>query len=171
MATKTTNYNLTKPAYDEDADIAVINKNMDIIDTKMKEIEESGGGGGGGVSITVDSEFSETSENPLQNKVVTNKFAAIEETINNITFNGLDIGIASYEGDLNNLMCNGIMTRRFLSSCTNKPSSITDGFLFATGTTLSDDGGVVGFQIVVGKDSATYVRRYWYGTWNAWKAL
>ena len=50
MATKTTNYNLTKPAYDEDADIAVINKNMDIIDAKMKEIENAGGGGGGGAS-------------------------------------------------------------------------------------------------------------------------
>lgn len=47
MATKTTNYNLTKPAYDEDADIAVINKNMDIIDTKMKEIEDAGGSGSG----------------------------------------------------------------------------------------------------------------------------
>lgn len=48
MATKTTNYNLTKPAYDEDADIAVINANMDIIDAKMKEIENAGGSGGGG---------------------------------------------------------------------------------------------------------------------------
>ena len=55
MATKTTNYNLTKPAYDEDADIAVINKNMDIIDTKMKEIENaSGGSGGGGASAWSD---------------------------------------------------------------------------------------------------------------------
>ena len=44
MATKTTNYNLTKPAYDEDADIAVINANMDIIDAKMKELENAGGG-------------------------------------------------------------------------------------------------------------------------------
>ena len=55
MATKTTNYNLTKPAYDEDADIAVINANMDIIDAKMKEIENAGGsGGGGGASAWLD---------------------------------------------------------------------------------------------------------------------
>ena len=54
MATKTTNYNLTKPAYDEDADIAVINANMDIIDAKMKEIEEAGGSGGGGASAWSD---------------------------------------------------------------------------------------------------------------------
>ena len=55
MATKTTNYNFTKPGYDEDADIAVINANMDIIDAKMKEIENAGGsGGGGGASAWLD---------------------------------------------------------------------------------------------------------------------
>ena len=69
MATKTTNYNLTKPSYNESADISVINQNMDIIDEKMKEIEEAAGGGG--TSVTVDSELSTTSENPVQNKVVT----------------------------------------------------------------------------------------------------
>ena len=70
MATKTTNYNLTKPSYNESADISVINQNMDIIDEKMKEIENAGGGGGGS-SVTVDSELSTTSKNPVQNKVVT----------------------------------------------------------------------------------------------------
>ena len=71
MATKTTNYNLTKPSYNESADISVINQNMDIIDEKMKEIENASGGGGGGSSVTVDSELSTTSKNPVQNKVVT----------------------------------------------------------------------------------------------------
>ena len=70
MATKTTNYNLTKPSYNESADISVINQNMDIIDEKMKEIENAIGGGGG-ASVTVDSELSTTSENPVQNKVIT----------------------------------------------------------------------------------------------------
>ena len=51
MATKTTNYNLTKPSYSEDADISVINSNMDIIDSKMKEIEDKAGTGGGGSSV------------------------------------------------------------------------------------------------------------------------
>ena len=37
MATQTTNYGLTKPSYNETADIGVINSNMDIIDAKMKE--------------------------------------------------------------------------------------------------------------------------------------
>lgn len=69
MATKTTNYNLTKPAYDENADIKVINDNMDIIDAKMKEIEDAGGGS----TITIDNELSTTSENPVQNKVITTK--------------------------------------------------------------------------------------------------
>lgn len=37
MATQTTNYGLTKPSYNETADIGVINSNMDIIDAKIKE--------------------------------------------------------------------------------------------------------------------------------------
>ena len=45
MATTTTNYGLTKPSYGDNADIAVINSNMDKIDSKMKEIEDAGGGG------------------------------------------------------------------------------------------------------------------------------
>lgn len=65
MATKTTNYNLVKPAYDEDADIAVINANMDIIDTKMKEIENAGGSGG----TPVDAYTKQESDELLSNKV------------------------------------------------------------------------------------------------------
>ena len=45
MATTTTNYGLTKPSYGDNADIAVINSNMDKIDAKMKEIEDAGGSG------------------------------------------------------------------------------------------------------------------------------
>ena len=36
MSTTTTNYNLVKPEYSDDADIADINGNMDAIDTQMK---------------------------------------------------------------------------------------------------------------------------------------
>lgn len=43
MAFQTTNYSLVKPAYNETADIVVINNNMDIIDAKMKEIGDSAG--------------------------------------------------------------------------------------------------------------------------------
>ena len=137
MATQTTNYGLKKPAYSDTADIGVINSNMDIIDAKMKEIddkitnetdptvpawakepnkptytaEEVGAlpsntpipdptsvvvdrlvsvgthiadisvngektelyapTGGGGTSVTIDSELSTTSKNPVQNKAVT----------------------------------------------------------------------------------------------------
>ena len=48
MATQTTNYGLKKPAYSDTADIGVINSNMDIIDAKMKEIDNKAGSGGGG---------------------------------------------------------------------------------------------------------------------------
>lgn len=110
MATQTTNYNLVKPSYNENADIAVVNGNMDIIDTKIKEVEDKtnsnsvewnqlvnsgtkiaeitvggnkkdvyapAGGGGSGGSIVVDSELSEASENPVQNKVITAKLKSL----------------------------------------------------------------------------------------------
>lgn len=52
MATKTTNYNLTKPDLNDWADIRVINANMDIIDSAMKTISDlAGSGGGGGADI------------------------------------------------------------------------------------------------------------------------
>lgn len=38
MSTNTTNYNLVKPDYSEAADVAVINGNMDIIDTQLKSV-------------------------------------------------------------------------------------------------------------------------------------
>lgn len=40
--------------------------------------------GGGGGTITVDSEFSTTSENPVQNKVITNAIGDIESALNAI---------------------------------------------------------------------------------------
>lgn len=49
MATTTTNYGLKKPSGNDDADISVINENMDIIDAKMKEIEDACGSGGSSV--------------------------------------------------------------------------------------------------------------------------
>ena len=47
MATKTTNYNLTKPDLTDWADIRVLNANMDIIDSTMKTISDLAGSGGG----------------------------------------------------------------------------------------------------------------------------
>ena len=46
MSTSTTNYNLTKPASGEAADISVINTNMDTIDTTMKSISDTASGKG-----------------------------------------------------------------------------------------------------------------------------
>lgn len=42
------------------------------------------GGSGSDVTITIDSELSTTSENPIQNKVVAKKFEEIEQNINNV---------------------------------------------------------------------------------------
>lgn len=43
------------------------------------------GGGGGGGSVTVDSELSLSSENPVQNKVIAQAINTITEAINNLT--------------------------------------------------------------------------------------
>lgn len=54
MATKTTNYNLTKPDLTDWADIRVLNTNMDIIDSAMKTISDLAGSGGGGDVPSID---------------------------------------------------------------------------------------------------------------------
>lgn len=54
MATKTTNYNLTKPDMTDYADIRVLNANMDIIDSTMKTISDLAGSGGGGDTPSID---------------------------------------------------------------------------------------------------------------------
>lgn len=56
MATKTTNYNLTKPDMTDYADIRVLNTNMDIIDSAMKTISDlaQSGSGGGGDTPSID---------------------------------------------------------------------------------------------------------------------
>ena len=38
---KTTNYKLYKPSYDDDVDIQILNNNMDILDGKLKEINDA----------------------------------------------------------------------------------------------------------------------------------
>lgn len=44
MATQTTNYNLTKPSYEDNADIAVVNSNMDLIDAALgNKVEKAAG--------------------------------------------------------------------------------------------------------------------------------
>ena len=55
----------------------------DVYDQIMALLNQ-GGGGGGGVSIQIDSELSETSRNPVENRVVTHKFNEMGTTIGNI---------------------------------------------------------------------------------------
>lgn len=82
MATQTTNYGLKKPDYNSSADIGVINSNMDIIDAKMKEIDNKAGSGG--APITVDKALSTTSTNPVQNKVITEALDTTNVLINEV---------------------------------------------------------------------------------------
>lgn len=90
MATQTTNYGLTKPSYNETADIGVINSNMDIIDAKMKAIENKAGSGGGGGGT---SDYLQLSNKPKINGI---------ELVNNVTTEGLGIVIPQYTSELEN---------------------------------------------------------------------
>ena len=63
MSTQTPNYGLTKPTYPEPADVAVINGNMDIIDTQMKANEDGIG------SVSADVTTLETKVDTLETKV------------------------------------------------------------------------------------------------------
>ena len=89
MATQTTNYGLTKPSYNETADIGVINSNMDIIDAKMKEIDNKAGSGGGGGT----SDYLQLSNKPKINGV---------ELVDNTTTEDLGIVVPQYTSELEN---------------------------------------------------------------------
>lgn len=54
MATSTTNFGLTKPAYSESADVAVINGNMDTVDTVMGVNRNLAKGAQAGLAIVAD---------------------------------------------------------------------------------------------------------------------
>lgn len=59
MATKTTNYNLIKPELTDDADIRVINGNMDVLDNQLKSISDKAGSATNNAytNITVSSDY------------------------------------------------------------------------------------------------------------------
>lgn len=69
-----------------------------------KSVTISASGGGGGTPITVDSELSDTSTNPVQNKVITNKLSQIDNnsrrTRRNITSDLANLPTAIAEQDL-----------------------------------------------------------------------
>lgn len=54
MATSTTNFGLTKPAYNESADVAVINTNMDTVDEVMGKNQNLAKGAQGAIAIVAD---------------------------------------------------------------------------------------------------------------------
>lgn len=79
-----TNYkiDLTEWQINQDNEIDTLHNSVVDIDSRVKELEK---GGGGGVTITIDSDFSETSENPVQNKVITLEINHILSDIDEIT--------------------------------------------------------------------------------------
>lgn len=87
MATKTTNYNLTKPDLEDWADIRVLNANMDIIDSEMKAISNrvtTGGTSSGGATVDLSKYALKSSLNgylPITGGNITGK----------LTINGVDV--------------------------------------------------------------------------------
>ena len=79
-----TNYkiDLTEWQINQDNEIDILHNSVVDIDTRVKELEKSGGGG---ATITIDSEFSETSENPVQNKIITLEINHISSDIDKLT--------------------------------------------------------------------------------------
>ena len=78
-----TNYkiDLTEWQINQDNEIDTLHNSVVDIDTRVKELEK---GGGGGATIIIDSDFSETSENPLQNKVITLEINHISDDITSL---------------------------------------------------------------------------------------
>lgn len=70
---------------------------------QVKQVIEQGGGGGGGGTIAVDDELSETSKNPVQNRVITNAISEmpsvtdVEDLINANTATIIDLSKAITE--------------------------------------------------------------------------
>ena len=78
-------------------DINLLTKINDLVE-RVSKVEESGGGG---TPITVDSELSSTSTNPVQNKVITSKLTdTTRRTRRNITSNLANLVTAIAEQDL-----------------------------------------------------------------------
>ena len=78
-----TNYkiDLTQWQLNQDSEIDTLHSSVVDIDIRVKELEK---GGGGGATIIIDSDFSETSENPLQNKVITLEINHISDDITSL---------------------------------------------------------------------------------------
>ena len=78
-----TNYkiDLTEWQLNQDSEIDTLHNSVVDIDNRVKELEK---GGGGGATIIIDSDFSETSENPLQNKVITLEINHISDDITSL---------------------------------------------------------------------------------------
>ena len=77
MATTTTNLGLSKPAYSDDADVAVINGNMDILDTKIGAV--------GNTSVQAQINTNSQAITNLNNKATVNAIRKENISLNTLT--------------------------------------------------------------------------------------
>lgn len=83
------------------------------VSQNTNDIEQLKKGGGSGATITIDSAFSETSENPVQNKVISKKIKSLDNDIlshtnwSNNRFLGIDNDISTINekiGDIESIL-------------------------------------------------------------------
>lgn len=77
--------------------VAAVMSDTDLSNTTVKILKKVSGGG----SISVDSELSDTSENPVQNKVITAALAPVTPLVCDVSASGFDITVNDTPAELN----------------------------------------------------------------------
>lgn len=163
MSTNTTNYNLVKPDYSEAADIAVINGNMDIIDTAMKN------------NATDITSLTSSKQN-----VTDNSFATTSKTVPG-AINELNSGKQNslYGGSLTNTDFNTVRQNGYYwvgTGNTNVAVSGAYGFLEVIATASGSTSALMQRFTRFGADTAStrgevYVRFYANNQWYGWNKI
>lgn len=180
MATSTTNYGWTKPSYEDDADIMVINGTIDAIDSQMKSIDNRTATNENNISTAI-AELIDLVDNGAKNKIFVDRINTtnangVTYTINNdgtITANGTPSGTspsyvvaATLDGSTYKNFaefCNG---DNVLSGCPSGGSSSTYRmYITGTGYTREDFG--TGVELTDTSVSPLYLILYIYNGYTA----
>jgi hypothetical protein len=136
MATNTTNYGWTKPDYEDDADIAVLNETFDAIDEQVKTVETA--------LNNKQSALSTSQLAAVNSGIDSEKVAQIETNKNNIFWNQQKLIEIVDSGNKNLIPCDipaGSFVSNTLTITNNQ--QIENGFGTSTKHTMKDADGNV----------------------------
>ena len=153
-----TNYkiDLTEWQLNQDSEIDTLHNSVVDIDNRVKELEK---GGGGGATIIIDSDFSETSENPLQNKVITLEINHISDDITS-----LDTRVTNLENGGGGVVT-GISYRDSVLYANQTISLVENSTIGATEVqTIIENAKVIPISVIPIDSSATW-RVYFLTSW------